>query len=152
PWSGKATMPGRSESHWLLSALHCSVLAATRLRSVASVGASRIMRGRSLLLWVTMFTVALADLDVSCVLVAVTWNDPVAWPAVNRPAVVMVPPVAVQVTLVLTVPVTVAVNCCVPPANSAAVVGDTDTDTTAAATVMVAVADTDPPEFVAVNV
>ncbi len=39
------------------------------------------------------------------------------------PLVVMVPPVAVQVTAVLVVPVTVAVNCWVPPVMSEAEVG-----------------------------
>ena len=41
------------------------------------------------------------DLVESCTLVALTLNEPVVVPAVNRPAVVMVPPVAVQVTAVL---------------------------------------------------
>ena len=40
-----------------------------------------------------------------------TVKFPVVWPAVYRPAVEMVPPVAVQVTAVLELPVTVAVNC-----------------------------------------
>ena len=57
-----------------------------------------------------MVMAAVADLVESCTLVAFTWNDPTLWPAVNRPAVVTVPPVAVQFTAVLVVPVTVAVN------------------------------------------
>ncbi len=43
--------------------------------------------------------------------------------AVKRPEVLMVPPVALQVTAVLLVPVTVAVNCWVPPVLSEAEVG-----------------------------
>lgn len=42
----------------------------------------------------------------------------------------MVPPVADQVTAVLPVPVTVAVNCCVPPVWSNAELGLTLTETT----------------------
>ena len=44
----------------------------------------------------------------------------------------MVPPVADQETPVLLVPVTVAVNCCVPPVCSAAEVGLTLTEITGA--------------------
>ncbi len=62
-----------------------------------------------------MVTAAVADLVGSCTLVAVTWNGPTVWPAVKRPLELIVPPVAVQVTAVLLAPVTVAVNCCVPP-------------------------------------
>ena len=40
-------------------------------------------------------------------------------------------PVAVQFTVVLEVPVTEAVNCCVAPTASVTVVGDTATETTA---------------------
>lgn len=40
---------------------------------------------------------------------------------------VIVPPVVDQVTAVFDVPVTVAVNCCVPPKVSAAVLGEIDT-------------------------
>lgn len=43
------------------------------------------------------------------------------------PLALMVPPVALQVTAVLLVPVTVAVNCCVAPVASDAVAGVTDT-------------------------
>jgi hypothetical protein len=53
----------------------------------------------------------------------------------------MVPPVADQVTAVLELPVTVAVNCCVPPVNSEADVGLIVTATTGGGvTVTVAVA------------
>ncbi len=54
---------------------------------------------------------------------------------------VIVPPVVVQVTAVLVVPVTVAVNCWVAPVESGAVPGASDTATTAALTVTVADAD-----------
>jgi len=50
-----------------------------------------------------------------------------------------VPPVADQVTAVLLLPVTVAVNCCVAPVISEAVVGEMATET--AVTVTVAEAD-----------
>ena len=53
----------------------------------------------------------------------------------------MLPPVADQVTAVLVVPVTVAVNCCVPLVSIAADVGEMLTATTVALTVMVAEAD-----------
>ncbi len=43
--------------------------------------------------------------------------------AVYRPLEDMVPPVADQVTLVLVEPVTVAVNCCVPPVGRLTDVG-----------------------------
>ena len=62
--------------------------------------------------------------------------------AVYRPLAETVPPVAVHVTLVLLDPVTVAVNCCVPPVWTEAEVGDTDTATGAGAeTVTLAEAD-----------
>jgi hypothetical protein len=65
----------------------------------------------------------------------------------------MVPPVAVHVTAVLLAPVTVAVNCCVPPAVNVTDVGDTLTDTAGAEVrVTVAVAAVEPPALVAVNV
>ena len=52
------------------------------------------------------------------------------------------PAVADQVTAVLLLPLTVAVNCCVPPVNSEEVVGEIVIDTTGAAlTVTVAEAD-----------
>lgn len=40
-----------------------------------------------------------------------------------------VPPVALHVTAVLVVPVTVAKNCCVPPVNRELVVGEMETET-----------------------
>ena len=54
----------------------------------------------------------------------------------------MVPPVAAQFTEVLLLPVTVALNCCVPLVNSEADTGEIVTATTgSAATVTVADAD-----------
>ena len=53
-----------------------------------------------------------------------------------------VPPVADQVTAVFVEPVTVAVNCCVPPVSSTAETGEMDTATTGGVvTVTVAEAD-----------
>ena len=49
-------------------------------------------------------------------------------PAVYSPLEEILPPVAVHVTALLVVPVTVAVNCCTPiPASSVANVGEIDT-------------------------
>ena len=86
-------------------------------------------------------TVAAADLVLSATLVARTVNVPAVVGAVYRPVVETVPPVADHVTAVLLVPVTVAVNCCVPPVKSEADVGLMLTDTNA--TVTVAEADFD---------
>jgi len=76
-------------------------------------------------------TVADADLVGSATLVAVTENvvvlDTVG--AVKRPPDVTVPPLAVQLAAVLLLPVTVSVNCLVPPELTVAVVGETVTDT-----------------------
>jgi hypothetical protein len=60
-------------------------------------------------------TVAEAFLVVSATLVAVTVNVPAEPGAVYNPLALMVPPVAAHVTAVFVLPVTVAVNCCVPP-------------------------------------
>jgi hypothetical protein len=57
---------------------------------------------------------------------------PAVGPAVNRPLLVIVPPVAAHVTAVLELPVTVAVNCCVCPDCRVALVGEIPTDTTGA--------------------
>ena len=61
----------------------------------------------------SMVTVALADFDVSAVLVAVTTAllCALAVGAVYRPLASTEPVVAVHVTPVLEVPLTVAVNC-----------------------------------------
>jgi hypothetical protein len=62
--------------------------------------------------------------------------------AVYNPDDDTVPPVALHVTAVLLEPVTVALNCCVPPVLSDADVGETPTAiTTGAVTVTVADAD-----------
>jgi hypothetical protein len=62
--------------------------------------------------------------------------------AVYRPAPEILPPVADQLTAVFLVPPTVAVNCCVPPVESEAALGETETVTVAGAvTVTVAEAD-----------
>ena len=47
--------------------------------------------------------------------------------AVYNPLALMVPPLALQVTAVLLVPVTVAVNCWVPPLGSDAAGGEMET-------------------------
>ncbi len=86
-------------------------------------------------------TVADADLVVSAVLVAFTVYVPAAVGAVYRPVDETVPPVANQVTAVLVVPVTVAVNCCVPPVVSEEDVGEMVTATVGVVTVTVADAD-----------
>lgn len=62
--------------------------------------------------------------------------------AVYRPPVDIEPPVSDQVTDLLLEPLTVAVNCCVPPVTSEAEVGEMVTVTTGAVTVTVADADT----------
>ena len=59
-----------------------------------------------------------------------------------KPAEVMVPPVADHVTALFVVPVTVAVNCCVPPVSTEAEVGEMVIETTGVAlTVTAAEAD-----------
>jgi hypothetical protein len=55
-------------------------------------------------------TAAVADFDESAALVAVTVKTPAVEPAVNKPAAEILPPVAVQVTAVLLLPVTDEVN------------------------------------------
>src|SRR5262249_25914111 len=85
-------------------------------------------------------TVALADFVVSAAVVAVTVKLPVVWPAAKRPVLEIVPPVALQVTAALLLPVTEALNCCVAPVCNVAVVGVMLTETTGACTVTVAVA------------
>jgi len=76
-------------------------------------------------------TVAAADFVGSATLVAVTSIVAVLVTdgAVKRPPDVTVPPLAVQLTAVLLLPVTVSVNCLVPPELTVAVVGETVTDT-----------------------
>ena len=61
---------------------------------------------------VATVTLAVAVFEVSATLVAVTSKVPAVLPAVYIPADEIVPPVALQVTVVFDVPVTVAENCC----------------------------------------
>ena len=93
-----------------------------------------VLAGATLTLTVTgaeMLTVALALLVASATLVATT----VAFPAVNgaayKPLLEMLPPPAatVQVTEVLVVPLTAAVNLCDAPVESEALVGETEIET-----------------------
>jgi hypothetical protein len=76
-----------------------------------------------------MLIVAVADLLESATLVAVTVKLPAVTPALYRPEVETVPPLAVHVTEVFEVPLTAAVNCCVPPACSEAEIGEMATVT-----------------------
>jgi len=85
--------------------------------------------------------VALALLVVSATLVAFTVQVPAVLGAVYSPVEETDPPVADQVTAVLVVPLTVAVNCCVPPVLIVALVGATLMPTmTGALTVTLALA------------
>ena len=86
------------------------VVVAGMLLKVIEVGDTEMVGGGS----VTV-TDAVADFVVSATLVARTVNVPATAGAVYKPAVETVPPVADHVTAVFEVPVTVAVNCCVPP-------------------------------------
>ena len=76
-------------------------------------------------------TAAAADFVGSATLVAVTSIVVVLVTdgAVKRPALDTVPALAVQLTAVLLVPVTVSVNCMVPPELTVAPVGEMVTDT-----------------------
>src|SRR5216684_570067 len=78
---------------------------------------------------VVTVTAAEAFFVVSATLVAVTVNVPADAVAVYNPPAVMVPPVAVHVTDVFVLPVTVAVNCCVPPTCTEAADRFRETDT-----------------------
>jgi len=86
-------------------------------------------------------TAADADLVVSATLVAFTVTVPAVDGAVNMPPVEMLPPLADHVTDVLLLPVTLAVNCCVPLVSMEAETGEIVTPTTGALTVTVAEAD-----------
>jgi hypothetical protein len=63
---------------------------------------------------------------------------PAALGAVYRPFVVIVPPFADQVTAVLELPLTAAVNCCDPPLESDAEPGEIVTETVAVAVTLTA--------------
>lgn len=88
-------------------------------------------------------TLADADLVLSALLVAVTVSETAVAGAVYSPAAVIAPEAAFHVTdLSVTVPDTVAVNCCVPLVKMEAVAGETLTElTTGVATVIVTEAD-----------
>lgn len=73
-------------------------------------------------------TVAKSDLVLSAWLVAVTVKVPADPGAVYNPEDEMVPPVAVQFTAVLDVPLTLAVNCCWPLTCTAPLWGLTTTE------------------------
>jgi hypothetical protein len=88
-------------------------------------------------------TLAEAFFDVSAALVAVTVYVPAVPGAVYKPEFDTVPPVAVQVTAVFELPVTVALNCFVAPVWIDAEVGLMETTTGGAAVVTVTVADAD---------
>src|SRR5579883_654601 len=89
----------------------------------------------------------------SSTLVAFAVKEPVVAPAVKRPAEVMVPPVAVQVTAALVAPVTVAANWRVVPAGTEADVGEMAIVITGPVeTVTVVVAVAEPPALIAVSV
>jgi hypothetical protein len=80
-------------------------------------------------------TCAEADFEGSATEVAVTVTEmelpEMLEGAVYNPlALTVPPPLADQVTLVLEVPVTVAVNCCVTPASKVTLAGDTLTEIT----------------------
>jgi hypothetical protein len=66
---------------------------------------------------------------------------PAAAGAVYKPLAEIVPDVAAHVTAVLPLPLTVAVNCCVPPTNNEDEVGLIAIETAAEETVIVALAD-----------
>lgn len=61
--------------------------------------------------------------------------------AVYKPELEMLPPVALHVTPVLLLPLTVVVNCCAAPEARLTDVGAIETEMTGADTVTVAVAD-----------
>src|SRR6202007_2968145 len=86
-------------------------------------------------------TVADAALVGSAMLVAFTVKVPAADGAVYMPPREMLPPVADQVTVVVLLPLTLAVNCCVPPVSIEAEIGEMLTETTGALTATVAEAD-----------
>ena len=90
-------------------------------------------------------TLADADLVGSATLVAVTENVVVLETvgAVKRPAVEIVPPLAVHLTAVLVLPVTASVNCLLPPELTVVVVGEMVTETVCCCALTVTVFDVD---------
>jgi Mrp family chromosome partitioning ATPase len=89
-------------------------------------------------------TVADALFVVSATLVASTLQLPATAGAVYSPVALIAPQVVVHVTAAFDALSTVAVNCCMPLASSAALVGLIDTDTVAGS-VNVAVSTSLPP-------
>jgi len=77
---------------------------------------------------VTVTAAEAEELELA-MLVAVTVKLPGDEGAVYMPEEFMVPPLADQVTEVLELPVTVALNCCEPPVETEAVGGFTETVT-----------------------
>lgn len=89
---------------------------------------------------------AVADLEGSATLVAVTVNVPGVVSAVNKPEAEILPPVAVHVTPVLALPVTLAVNCCVDPEATVVVAGEMEMVTVVAPGFSGVVAAVTPPQ------
>jgi len=103
----------------------------------ADVGLIEIPTGGAL---VVTAIVALALFVVSAALVALTVYVPAVVGAVYSPELETDPRDADQVTAVLVVPVTVAVNCCVAPVCSATELGTIETPTVSGADVTVTLA------------
>ena len=101
---------------------------------------------------VVTVTVAVTDFVGSAWLIAVRIAVPAVTGAVYSPVWLIEPFVVDQVTTVFAEPVTVAMNCCVSPACTVAVVGETETTIAGAATVTLAVAEALPPSPVHVSV
>src|SRR5579863_5854390 len=88
-------------------------------------------------------TVAVAVFVGSAKLVTVIVAVPAVAPAVKTPAELIVPELADHaMDLFVTVPCTVALNCCVPPDRTVTVLGDTEIEVTLGA-IIVIVADAD---------
>lgn len=100
-------------------------------------------RGETLILKGVRLMTAVADLVGSATLVAVTvtcWEPPTTAGAVYNPVpeIAPTPGRIAQLTAVLPVPVTAAVNCCVWPPPNTAVAGDMVTPTAASETLALA--------------
>ncbi len=89
-------------------AVHCEVALVAIVDGLHATPTEEIVGGVA-----CTVIIAVPDLVVSCVLVAVTVTDPAEPGAVNNPLPLIVPPLAVQVTaeLKLPVPCTVALHC-----------------------------------------
>jgi hypothetical protein len=88
-------------------------------------------------------TVAEADLLLSAALVAVTVKLPAPAGAVYKPEAESLPPFELQFTLVLVLPVTVAVNSRVPPGANIALIGAMLIETDGGGTVTTTLAEAD---------